>query len=312
MVWAVVVILNVLGLLSGLIALGIAVLAMAGIGRGFRGTGRTLDRVVQATRSVEAGDYTVRIGETTGGMRSVRELARGFDTMVERLEIDEDQRRRLLADVSHELRTPLAVIAGNVEAMVDGVHPADEAHLTAVLEETRVMERLIDDLRTLALSEAGTLRLHPEPVDPGVLIDEVVRAFEGTAGTAGVTVRAEVPGDLPILDVDPVRVREILTNLVANAIRHTPRDGVVTVRATLADPWLEMTVTDTGPGIDPVVLPHVFDRFVSSPGSGGSGLGLAIARSLAEAHGGSLEVAATGSAGSTFRLRLPRWPPTAS
>ena len=147
---------------------------------------------------------------------------RGFDTMVERLEVDERQRRSLLADVSHELRTPLTVISGNLEAMVDGVHPTDEAHLAAILEETRVMERLIDDLRTVALSEAGTLTLHREPTDPDVLIDEVVRSFEAAAGTAGVTVTAEVPDDLPILDVDPVRLREVLANLVANAIRHTP------------------------------------------------------------------------------------------
>jgi signal transduction histidine kinase len=110
---------------------------------------------------------------------------------------------------------------------------------------------------------------------------------------------------LPSIDVDPVRIREVLTNLVANAIRHTPPDGSVTVSATVADPWLEFRVVDTGPGIDPELLPHVFDRFVKTPGSGGSGLGLAIARSLAEAHGGSVEVEATGSAGTTFRVRVP-------
>jgi signal transduction histidine kinase len=227
--------------------------------------------------------------------------------MVERLELDEEQRRSLLADVSHELRTPLAVIAGNIEAMIDGVHPADEAHLSAILEETRVLERLIEDLRTVALSEGGTLPLHREPTDPDLLIDEVVRSFAGAGSTAGVTVTAEVSGELPIVDVDPVRIREVLANLVANAIRHTPAGGAVVVRGEVSGNGdrLELRVTDNGPGIDPELLPRVFDRFVKGAGAGGSGLGLAIARHLVTAHEGSLEVEATGSGGTTFRVSLP-------
>jgi signal transduction histidine kinase len=193
--------------------------------------------------------------------------------------------------------------------MIDGVHPADEAHLASILDEARVMERLIEDLRTMVLTEAGSLPLHRESVDPAVVIVDVVRSFGETARAAGVslrTARTEVSGQgLPMIEVDPVRIREVLSNLVANAIRHTPPGGSVTVSATLADPWLELRVVDTGPGIDPALLPHVFDRFVKTPGSVGSGLGLAIARSLAEAHGGSVEVEATGSAGTTFRVRLP-------
>jgi two-component system sensor histidine kinase BaeS len=225
--------------------------------------------------------------------------------MVERLDIDDRQRRLLLADVSHELRTPLSVIAGNLEAMIDGVHPIDAVHLESILDETRVMERLIEDLRTMVLSEAGTLALYRESVDPRVAVEDVVRSFEGQARAAGVDLRGEVDDGLPEVDADPVRVREILVNLVGNAIRHTPDGGSVTVRVSIADPWLELRVVDTGPGIDAELLPHVFDRFVKTPGSGGSGLGLAIARSLAEAHGGSVEVEATGSASTTFRVRLP-------
>ena len=141
--------------------------------------------------------------------------------------------------------------------MVDGVHPTDAAHLAAILDETRVMGRLIDDLRTMALSEAGTLTLHREPTDPDVLVDEVVRSFEAAAGTAGVTVTAEVPDDLPILDVDPVRLREVLANLVANAIRHTPPSGTVVIRGAVADDRLELRVADSGPGIDPWSSPRL-------------------------------------------------------
>jgi signal transduction histidine kinase len=281
----------------------IALLAV--LSGGFRRSARTLDALVDATSRVEAGDYTTRVDVPERGMRPVRQLARGFNTMAERLETDEDQRRTLLNDVSHELRTPLTVIAGNLEAMIDGVHPADEAHLSAILEETRVMERLIDDLRTVALSEAGTLQLHREPTDPDVLVDEVVRSFAGAAATAGVTVTADVPADLPIVDVDPVRLREVLANLVANALRHTPPGGTVTVRGEVSGDRLVLRIADTGPGIDPALLPHVFDRFVTGAGSSGSGLGLAIARHLVTAHGGTLVVEATGSAGTTFRVDLP-------
>jgi two-component system sensor histidine kinase BaeS len=186
------------------------------------------------------------------------------------------------------------------------VHPVDEAHLAAILDETRVMERLIDDLRTVTLSEAGTLALHREPTDPDVLITEVVRSFAAAATAAGVTVAAEVGEDLPILDVDPVRMREVLANLVANAIRHTPAGGSVTLRGAVTDDRLVLRVADTGRGIDAELLPHVFDRFVKGAVSGGSGLGLAIARNLVTAHGGTLEVEATGSAGTTFRVSLPR------
>ena len=149
--------------------------------------------------------------------------------MTSRLEADEAQRRTLLADISHELRTPLTVVQGNLEAIVDGVYPPDPAHIAVVLDETKVLGRLIDDLRTLALSEAGTLTLHPEPTDPDVLVGDVVRSFEPAAATAGVTLVAAIDGDLPIVEVDPVRIREVLANLVANALRHTPAGGRVTV-----------------------------------------------------------------------------------
>jgi two-component system sensor histidine kinase BaeS len=301
---------STLGPLPGVIAAFVVLLAVFAIGSGLRRSARSLDALVDAAARVEGGDYGVRVPAPERGPRPVRQLVRGFNTMVERLERDEDQRRTLLNDVSHELRTPLSVIAGNLEAMIDGVHPADEAHLTAILEQAGVMERLIDDLRTLALSEAGTLTLHREPTDPDVLIHEVVRSFAGAGavsgtGTSEVTVTADVPSDLPIIDVDPVRLREVLSNLVGNAVRHTSPGGTVVVRAGVLGDLLEIRVIDSGPGIDSDVLPHVFDRFVKGAGSPGSGLGLAIARYLVAAHGGTLEVEATGSAGTTFLATLP-------
>jgi two-component system sensor histidine kinase BaeS len=169
--------------------------------------------------------------------------------------------------------------------------------------------RLIDDLRTLALSEAGTLALYPEPTDPEVLIGEVSRSFEPAAATAGVTVDVEIDGDLPIVEVDPVRIREVLANLVANALRHTPSGGRITIAGSVAGEGagaqLVFEVRDTGSGIDPALLPHVFDRFVQGDASRGSGLGLAIARGLVEAHCGTIVATSAPGAGTTFRVELP-------
>jgi signal transduction histidine kinase len=294
----------------GPIPVVIAVIAVVGIAasllRGVAGAARDLDAMLAATRRVQEGDYSVRLGSTRSDLAPIQELARGFDTMTARLESDEEQRRSLLADVSHELRTPLTVITGNLEAIVDGVHPPDPAHLTSILEETRVMERLIEDLRTVALSEAGTLALHPEPTDPDVLVGEVLHAFGPGAAAAGVTLETASTEDLPIIDVDPVRIREVLSNLVANALRHTPSGGRITVGGSLTPTSVVLTVADSGPGIDPELLPHVFDRFVKGAGSRGSGLGLAIARGLVEAHGGTIAVRSPVGGGTTFRVELPR------
>jgi signal transduction histidine kinase len=295
-----------LGPLQVVIAAVAAIAILAAIARGLMGAGRDLDKMLAATRRVEDGDYGARVGKTRSDLPAIRELASGFDTMAARLEADEEQRRTLLADVSHELRTPLAVITGNLEAILDGVYPADEVHLTPILEETRVLERLIDDLRTLTLSEAGTLALHPEPTDPDVLVGDVVRSFTPTASRGGVMLVAEVPDDLPILDLDPVRIREVLANLVANALRHTPNGGTVTIRGRATASEVVLTVTDTGPGIEPALQPYVFERFVKGEGSRGSGLGLAIARGLVEAHGGTISVESPAEGGSTFRVALPR------
>jgi two-component system sensor histidine kinase BaeS len=275
-----------LGPFPGFLVFVLVVAALAGVGRGLRSTGSTLDELVEATRRVEAGDYTARVG-ARGGVRAVRQLAAGFDTMAARLETDERQRRTLLAEVSHELRTPLAVVQGNLEAILDGVYPADPDHLTLILEETR-------------------LALHPEATDPDVLVGDVVRAFEPIADTAGVELTVAIDGDLPILEIDPVRIREVLTNLLANALRHTPAGGRVTVAGGLEGRrWVRIEVRDTGRGIEPALLPHVFDRFVKGADSRGSGLGLAIARQLVVAHGGEIAAESVVGGGTTILVRLP-------
>jgi len=287
-----------------LVLLAIGVLVMVAAVPGLRILALPLRDLIDAAGRVEAGDLSTNVRER--GPRELRSLARAFNAMLERLRSNEAQRRRLLADVTHELRTPIAVIQGNLEAMLDGVYPPDEAHLGPILEETRVLSRLIDDLRTLSLAESGVLELHREPTDLGVLAGEVAATFRGQAEAAGVTLRAEVPGETPLVEVDPLRIREVLANLTANAVRHTPGGGEVRLSAAVEANgrrvW--MTVIDTGRGIPPEDLPHIFDRFYKSADSTGSGLGLAIAKNLVAAHGGEIHAEST-PAGTTFRFTLP-------
>ena len=311
------------GLLVRIASIGVAAAAVIGLARAarsLRGSSTVLDALVDQAARVEAGDYRARV-ETVGPVPGpVRALARGFNTMAARLEADEAQRRTLLADVTHELRTPLAVVRGSVEAILDGVHPADEAHLNAILEETRILDRLIEDLRTLALSESGGLSLHREPTDLAILAADVVTSFATAAEAAGVELTTATDDDLPLLEVDPVRIREVVVNLVANALRHTPAGGRIEIAARRVGrsgsrtpaggvPEIEIVVRDTGSGIDPELLPHVFDRFARGAGSTGSGLGLSIARGLVELHGGTIEAASRAGGGTEIRIRLPIEPP---
>ena len=299
---------------GGIDALTIAVVLIVVImiggavtGRSFRRIAGPLDALSEASARVAGGDLAARVDVPARAPRPLRELVRSFNTMAERLAIDEAQRRDLLADVSHELRTPLAIIQGNVEAMVDGVHPADAEHLNGVLEETRVLTRLVEDLRTVALAEAGTLPLHREATDVDALITEAARSFRAQAEQAGVALELTIPDDLPLTDVDPVRIREVVSNLVSNALRHTPNGGTIRVRAAAIEDGaaLEIAVEDTGSGIEPELLAQVFDRFAKGATSRGSGLGLAIAKDLVQAHGGTISAASTPGAGTTIRFELP-------
>jgi two-component system OmpR family sensor kinase/two-component system sensor histidine kinase BaeS len=260
--------------------------------------------LMDAAGQVEAGDYATRVRER--GPREVRALARAFNAMTARLQSDAEQRRNLLADVTHELRTPLTVIQGNLEGLLDGVYPADEAHLAPILEETQVMARLIDDLRTLSLAESGALKLHTESTDLGVLLGEAAASFRGQADAAGVTLTVNVAPELPLLELDPERIREVLGNLLSNGLRHTARGGALQITAEAAgEKNARVTVTDTGAGIPPEALPRVFDRFYKSADSDGSGLGLAIAKNLVVAHGGEITAESAVGKGTRLEFTLP-------
>ena len=286
--------------------LAIAVILLLALGvsvRTFSSYVRPLAALADAASRLADGEPDVRVW--VRGPRPVRDLAVSFNAMAERLDRSRTTRQAMLADVTHELRTPLTVIGGGIEAMLDGVHPMDEDHLAPLLAETHVMDRLLEDLRTLSLAEAGALPLHREPADLVEVAADAVGALRAVATAKGVSLGL---GSDPALEtsVDPVRVREIVTNLLTNAIRHTPAGGSVqvTVHAVRGEAVIE--VRDTGEGIPPADLPHVFDRFQRRADSGGSGLGLTIVRDLAAAHGGSVEAESDGEGrGATFRVRLP-------
>lgn len=264
---------------------------------------RPVDALVEAAGRIEAGDYSARIPER--GPREVRSVARAFNAMSARLEANEARRRGFLADVTHELRTPLAVIRGQAEAIADGLYPGDAAHLAPILDATRALDVLVEDLRTLALSEAGALTLAREAVDVEPLLAETLAGLRPGAEEAGVALVAEVPDGLPPADADPARLLGVLGNLVGNAIRHTPPGGSVKVGGRRDGNRVVLTVTDTGEGIPPDLLPRVFDRFVKGAGSRGTGLGLAIAKDVVDAHGGSIGVESEVGRGTTVTMALP-------
>ena len=292
------------GGVAAFIPLTIVVLLLFGTAaRGFRRFAAPLGDLIDAAESVEAGNYGVRV--RARGPRELRSLATAFNSMSGRLESSERERRRLLADVTHELRTPLTIMQGNLEALLDGVYPADPAHLEPILDETRVLSRLVDDLRTLSLAEAGALTLHREPTDVGQLLTDSVASFRIQADAAGIELATALDGALPQAEIDPVRMREVLSNLLSNALRYTPRGGTVRVEASVADGKLRVAVRDSGPGIAADALPHIFDRFYKSDESRGAGLGLAIAKSLVVAHGGEIEATSEPGQGTEMRFWLP-------
>jgi len=266
-----------------------------------------LDDLFKASERVANGDYSVRVREK--GPPEVYSLMRSFNSMTERLQDHDQQRRNMLADVSHELRTPITVIQGNVEGILDGLYPADEARLKSILEETQVLSRLVDDLRTLALAESGTLRLKHESTNLSELIHDAVSGFESQAREKEIRIKMSLEGGEDA-SVDPQRVREVLTNLLSNALRYAPRGGEVKVRLTEAglagERSSEISVEDNGPGIESADLPHVFERFYKSSDSGGMGLGLSIAKYLVEAHAGRIWAESEVGKGTRISFSLPR------
>jgi signal transduction histidine kinase len=237
----------------------------------------------------------------------IGELGQAFNQMAQAVARQETLRRNMMADIAHELRTPLTVIRGDLEALLDGVFEPTPEALASLQEETLVLSRLVDDLRALAQAEAGQLKLECEPVDLGELLAGVVASFDLQAESQGQILTLDLAPDLPPVDADPQRVRQIVANLVSNALRHAPDSGLVVVSAVQQPARVQVSVSDNGPGITQEDLARVFDRFWRGGTSRveGSGLGLAIARELVRAHGGEIWVESEPGKGSTFNFALP-------
>ncbi|MBN1933237.1 MAG: HAMP domain-containing histidine kinase [Anaerolineae bacterium] len=299
-----------IGLLFALPGLMVAIAA-----RAFRNVATPLAQVMDAADRVAEGDLSVRVPDD--GRGDFGRLTRSFNRMVQELQLADQRRRNLTADVAHELRTPLHIIQGNLEGVLDGVYPCDADHIEATLDETRLLARLIDDLRTLSLAEAGQLALHLEWVDLVELIADVATSFSGQAESAGAELRTDIPASPLMVTADADRIDQVLSNLVANALRYTPAGGKIAISAQPIDGGARIRVSDTGAGIPPDDLPYIFDRFwrgdrARTRGDGsGSGLGLAIARQLVQAHGGRIHVESRVGQGTTFTIELPSWPPAA-
>ena len=280
------------------------------------GAGIVIARIVSApindlalaAHRVGQGELGVRV--KPHGSREMVELADTFNKMAADLQHAEVLRNNLMADVSHELRTPLTVLEGNLRAALDHVYALDEAEIANLYGQTRHLIRLVSDLRELALAENHQLPLERQPTDLNALVADTLQAIEPLAAEKGVRL-ANQTAPLPELTVDPIRIRQVLFNLLSNALRHTPAGGEISVSGTREGSEVYLAVRDTGEGMEPDQLAAVFDRFYRADRSrsrdtGGTGLGLAIVKAIVEAHGGRVEAHSDGRGqGSTFTVVLP-------
>ena len=288
---------------AGLIAGGLGLLIGLIIARG---VSAPLGQLATAVRQISRGHLNQRV--PVKGTEELIDLANAFNEMTAHLQEAETLRRNLMADVAHELRTPLSIIQGNLQAILDGVYPLETSEIASIYEETLILKRLINDLREVAQAEAGQLNLNIQSIALGPLLTETINLFQEVARENNIELTLTSPKHAPPVAIDPDRTRQVLHNLLANALRHTPEGGQVGIESEVFTPqnsssaFIRVSVSDTGPGLAGSELPYVFDRFWRADKSrsreqGGSGLGLAIARQLVEAQGGQIGVKSEGKPG---------------
>ena len=268
-----------------------------------------LNQLAAAARAIGAGNLAQRV--ESKGSDEVAAVAVAFNEMATQLQEAETLRRNLMADVAHELRTPLSVIQGNLRAIIDDVYPLNKEEVTRLYTQTRLLSRLVNDLHELAQAEAGQLSLNVTLTDLRPLLQETVEIFAPMAEDAEITLQSDFALTLPAVPVDSVRLRQVLHNLLANALRHTHAGGTVTVTSSVGANAVKIAIRDTGDGLAADHLAHIFDRFYRTDrartrDTGGAGLGLAIVRAIVQAHGGTVTAASAGiGQGSTFTVTLP-------
>ncbi|MFC2021253.1 ATP-binding protein [Chloroflexota bacterium] len=289
------------GLIAAAVALVIGLILTRQITRPVRA-------LISGARHLTEGELSYRVNVKSRD--EIGELADSFNIMASSLEKGEQSRRQLTADIAHELRTPLTVIEGTVDGIIDGVFKSDTEHLRSIKEQASLLTHLITDLRDLSLAESGQLKLNLASTDMVELVRRMVSNYNINALEKNVRIKLEEATQIPEIRIDPVRMEQVISNLLTNAIRHTPSDGSITVTVKNDEGGLVISVVDTGEGIAPEDLPYVFERFYRSGSSrarkeGGTGLGLAIVKQMVEAHGGRVRVESKIGTGSIFSILLP-------
>jgi len=267
-----------------------------------------LSQLEKGARAVSQGrlDYRVPVK----GSQEMQSVAIAFNHMAEDLEGAETLRRNLLADVTHELRHPVHILQGNLKAILDGIYPLEMVEVAGLLDQTQQLISLVDELHEMAQAESHQLMMDRQPTDLAELAARVIESFQPLAASREVRLEMSAVDGPQVREVDADRIRQVLQNLLNNALRYTPAGGQVTVSVASVDPWVELRVADNGAGIAPEHLAHIFDRFYTADPSRnrdytGSGLGLAIAKAIVEAHGGQIEAHSPGKdQGTMFIIRL--------
>ena len=269
--------------------------------------GKPLGQIFNAIDSVAEGNLSARVPENNSDMFS--ELFKRFNKMVSELERSDQQRRNLTTDIAHELRTPLHIIQGNLEGIIDGVYQPTPEHINNTLDETKLLARLVNDLQTLSLAEAGQLPLHPTRFLLADLLADLTSSFSSQAASLGISLQTNTHDPSKEFSADYDRLNQVLSNLISNALRHTPEGGKISIKTEATDSGIKIVVKDTGEGIPAEELPFIFDRFwrgdKSRTGRINSGLGLAIAKQLVLAHHGTIEAQSKINEGTIFTIELP-------
>jgi len=273
---------------------------------------RPIRELTQATHAISEGDLTQQV--SIRSKDELGELAKAFNKMSTELSRSVNTRKQMTADIAHELRTPLSLILGHAEAVHDGVLPPTKENFEIIREEATRLEHLVDDLRTLSLADAGELTMIHQIIEPGRLLQEVASLYQVQAQKKNIKLDLDIASHLPTLEVDPGRMTQVITNILDNALRHTPENGTITLAAKQMDNMVELSIQDSGPGLSPEDTSRIFERFYRADSSrqrdgasqGGSGLGLAIAKSIVQAHNGQLSAESEAGKGLKIKIILPR------
>ena len=300
---------NLQTVLGGLLAVGVALILALVLSRTLT---RPIRELTNATQVVSGGSVGHQV--PVRSKDELGQLASSFNTMSADLVRSMELRRQMTADIAHELRTPISVILGHAEAVHDGVLPPTTETFEIVREESQRLERLVEDLRTLSMADAGELQLMLRPTSPGRLLEEAQKVYAHQAATEQVTLELALAPDLPDVDADPQRMTEVFANILSNALRYTPSGGRIVLSARAVDEGVEFLVRDSGPGLPPQELERIFDRFhrvqtARSRDEGGSGLGLAIAKSIVERHQGTIRAESEPGSGLVVVVQIPRHNP---